>query len=185
MCLENFSLDHIFLLMMAALMGLICYVDLQLLLEMFKDYFKDQSIYNPDAFENCYKPQAGLRICFQCAATYCTGSCVVLVFCVAINLADKVVEQVACWLLNVTSLVFGPVVLTVSIYALRYIKAMGKVCDRYHGIWENQLNLMNIFILLLFLGMSFGITFTMIYERNLIIAQTSFVQDNSVFMKLS
>ena len=183
MCLEGCSVDHFFLILMTFVMCMILYVDLAMLLEMFREYFKVESQYSKDTFEHCYKPQAELRMCFQCVASYCAGSCVLLIFCVAFNLGDKILERVANWMLNASCLIFGPVLLLISTCGFSQIKALSRVCD-YRGIREDQINMMSIFILLIGFGIGLGITFTMLYEQTMLIAQSSFSAENSVLYRL-
>ena len=65
MCCENgITCDHFFLVIMTALSVLILYVDLKVLEEMFKEFFLIKHYVNEETYNNCYVPQAELRICF-------------------------------------------------------------------------------------------------------------------------
>ena len=183
MCLEGCSVDNIFLVIMCFVMSMILYVDLAMLYDMFRDFFKYEAEYSADTFQHCYKPQAELRMCFQCVASYCAACCVSMIFCVAFNLGDKILERVANWMLNLSCLIFGPVMLMITICGFSQFKALTRVCD-HRGIRDDQLNLMNIMILFIGFGIGLGITFTMLYEKTMMICQSSFAAENSILHQI-
>ena len=50
MCLEGCSVDNIFLMIMCFVMSMILYVDLAMLYDMFRDFFKYEAEYSADTF---------------------------------------------------------------------------------------------------------------------------------------
>ena len=184
MCCENgINIDHIFLTIMTGLAILILYIDLKVLEEMFKEFFLIKNYVDPETYSNCYQPQAELRICFQCGAIFCAGSCVLLTAVLALGLSDNMIEKIATKTINSICLVFGPIMLVCSIYGFVKFRAIASVCD-VGNIEKGQINFPGIFLLLVFFSISAGITITLIYEQTMSIVQTSFGQENSILYRV-
>lgn len=90
MCFDSndFSIDHVFLMIMTGISGLILYVDFKVLEQMFIEFFLIQYYIDDRTYIGCYKPQAELRIAFQCVAIYCAICCVILTGALAFAFSD-------------------------------------------------------------------------------------------------
>ena len=73
-----------------------------------------------------------MRIVFECYSTYCAILCVVLTGALAVGLSDDGVEWVAIKVINVSSLIFGPILFTICLIGWSKIKALTKVCGLHN-----------------------------------------------------
>ena len=74
-----------------------------------------------EIYESCYKPQAEMRIVFECYSIYSAVLCVVLTGALAINLSDEKIEWLATKIVNISFLLYGPILSTICIYGIRDI----------------------------------------------------------------
>lgn len=132
MCCE-FNLDNIFLFVMTAVSGLIVCIDMKVLEKMFEEYFLLSHYLDKETYQTCYKPQAEMRITFECYAIYCAILCVVLTGVLAFNMTDDTVDWVARKVVNVSFIIFGPILFTLCMMGLFNIKGLSLVCG-LHGI---------------------------------------------------
>ena len=108
----EFNLDNIFLFVMTAVSGLIVCIDLKVLEKMFEEYFLLKHYLDHETYMTCYKPQAEMRITFECYAIYCAILCVILTGVLAFNMSDDTIDWVARKVVNISFIVFGPILFT-------------------------------------------------------------------------
>lgn len=131
-CLE-FDFDNVFLFIMTGVSALIVFIDLKVLEKMFQEYFLLANYLDHETYDGCYKPQAEMRMTFECYAIYCAVLCTVLTGILAINLSDDHIDWVARKVVNVSLIVFGPLLFTICMAGFWNVKALSTVCG-LHGI---------------------------------------------------
>ena len=165
MCCE-LNLDNIFLFVMTAVSGLIVAIDLKVLEKMFEEYVLLKHYLDHDTYFGCYKPQAEMRMVFECYAIYSAVLCTLLTAALAFNLSDESVDWVARKVVNVSFIIFGPVLFTMCMVGFYNIKGLSKVCG-LHGIQPDSFNAVCIFLLLIFFCISVAISITMAMEKTM------------------
>jgi len=106
-----------------------------------------------------------MRIVFECYSIYSAVLCVVLTGALAINLSDQKIEWLAIKIVNVSFLLYGPILTTICMYGARDIKALSRICT-IQGI-SDQTNLVSIFVLFVTLCFALGVSFTMALEQTI------------------
>ena len=74
-----------------------------------------------------------MRICLEFYALYCAILCTILTGILALGLSDSAVDWVAQKTVNISYLVFGPILFTWCLYGFWNIKPLIRVCTP-HGI---------------------------------------------------
>ena len=92
---------------------------------------------------------------------------------VALGFDDEKLEWLAKKIINVSFMIYGPVMTTICVYGFCDIKALSRVCT-LHGISEKHTNFVTLFVLFACFGFSIGVSFAMAMERTLDIAQSIF-----------
>ena len=134
MCCE-FDFDNVFLFIMTGVSGLIVFIDLKVLEKMFEEYFLLKNYLDVDTYNGCYKPQAEMRMCFECYAIYCAILCTILTGVLAFNMRDESIDWVARKVVNVSFLMFGPLLFTLCMVGFYNVKGLSRVCG-LHGIQD-------------------------------------------------
>lgn len=88
-----------------------------------------------EIYDSCYKPQAEMRIVFECYSIYSAVLCVVLTGALAINLTDDKIEWLAIKIVNVSFMLYGPILTTICLYGAKDMKALSRICT-IQGISE-------------------------------------------------
>jgi hypothetical protein len=120
--------DSIFLVVLAGISGMILAIDFKVLEKMFQEYFKLKYYLPRETYEECYRPQAELRMAFECYAIYSAVICTALTFALAFNLSDEKLEWLARKTINVSFLIYGPVLTAISMFGTKDLKALSHMC---------------------------------------------------------
>jgi len=72
-------------------------------------------------------------MCFECYATYFAILSTILTGVLAFNLRDESIDWVAMKVVNVSFLMFGPVLFTLCMAGFYNVKGLSRVCE-FHGI---------------------------------------------------
>ena len=120
--------DNIFLIILTGISFLILAVDVKILQKLFEEFFKVQMYLDHDIYDSCYKPQAEMRIVFECYSIYSAVLCVVLTGALAINLSDDKIEWLAIKIVNISFLLYGPILTTICLYGVKDMKALSRIC---------------------------------------------------------
>ena len=121
-----------------------------------------------------------MRMCLECYATYFALLSTFLTGALTFNLSDASIDWVANKAINISFLMFGPVLFTICVAGFYNIKGLSLVCE-FHGIEQGQFNFINIFILVLFLLISLGISYWGLMEKTFYIAETHGNENTIVF----
>lgn len=124
-----------------------------------------------------------MRIVFECYSIYSAVLCVVLTGALAINLSDDKIEWLAIKIVNISFLLYGPILTTICLYGVRDMKALSRICT-LQGISEHT-NLVTVFVLFVTLSFGLGVSFTMALEKTIDMATNTFRNENSILYKLS
>lgn len=120
---------------------------------------------------------------FECYAIYSAVICTALTFALAFNLTDEKLEWLARKTINISFLIYGPVLTAISIFGCKDLRALSHMCT-INGI-QNHTNFVNLFVLFTCLVFGLGVTVTMVLERSLDIAQQSFNNSDSIVYQLT
>ena len=110
-----------------------------------------------------------MRITFECYSTYNAILCVVLTGALAIGISDNTIDIVAEKLINITGILYGPVLFIICSIGWSNIKAMCNVCG-VRGIVKDEFNGVSIFILIIFTLFSIGVSLALMYEKTIELA---------------
>jgi hypothetical protein len=152
------SADSVFLLIMTALSCLIVYVDFQVLEKMFEEYFLLRHYLDANTYNNCYAPQAQMRMIFEGYAIYVAVLVTTLTACLAFNLSDDQIVWVAKKVINVSAIAFGPLLFTLCTYGIFHMKALSKVCG-LKGIDPNDFNYVCVILVIIFMLVGLAISY--------------------------
>lgn len=119
-----------------------------------------------------------MRIVFECYAIYSAVMCTALTLALAVNLPDNLLESLAKRVINVSFLIYGPVMTAVCLFGLKDIKALSHMCT-INGM-QQKTNYVNLFVLFICLTFGVCVTTVMILERTWDLAMRSFRNENSV-----
>ena len=151
--------DCIFLAVLTGVSFLILAVDFKVLEKMFQEYFKVNQILDNKLYFECYKPQAEMRIVFECFAIFSGLICSVLTVALTVNLSDDSIEWVARKVVNAFFLLYGPILTMLCVYGFTEIKALSSICTM-HGISHHS-NYVNLFVLVVAACFSVSVTLMM------------------------
>lgn len=124
-----------------------------------------------------------MRITFECYAIYSAVICTMLTFALAFTYSDDALEWVAKKTINLSFLIYGPVLATICIFGLRDVKSLMHLCT-VNGVQENT-NLVNVFVLVICLLFGLAVTTCMLMEKTFDMAQQSFRNESSIIYQLS
>ena len=144
---------------------IIVIVDIDILKKTFVEYFALKNFLDYQIYSECYKPQAEMRIVFQCYAIYAATVCSILTSTLALGLPDTWVEIIARYIINVCYMAFGPILLTFVQYGFAHFKSLAFVCSP-RGI-THHINFIDIVLLIACFVFSMGVTFTMAMQKTL------------------
>lgn len=113
-----------------------------------------------------------MRLVFESYAIYSAIICCALTSVLALGFSDDHVELAAKKVINITFLIYGPVMFTICMYGLKDINALSCICT-VHGISEHS-NFIGIFVLFSCIIFSAGVTFTMAMEETLDMSNIAF-----------
>lgn len=110
-----------------------------------------------------------MRMCFECYAIYCAILCTILTGVLAFNMRDESIDWVARKVVNVSFLMFGPLLFTLCVVGFYNVKGLSRVCG-LHGIQDGQFNAVCIFILIIFFCISLGVSYSMLMQKTIDVA---------------
>lgn len=184
MCCCDFDFDNVFLLLMTAVCVMITYVDVKVLEKMFEEYFMMSHYLDQNTYNQCYKPQSIMRICLECYAVYCAMLSVLLTGAIAINLPDASVDWLARKIVNLSALVFGPVLFTLCAIGVYHWRDLSVVCG-LHGVYAQQFNGVCIFLLFVVTVVSLAVNYGLVWSKTLDVAEACFADENSILYRIS
>jgi hypothetical protein len=158
-------------------------IDLEVLKRTFQEFFQLKEYLDTQVYQECYKPQAEMRIVFQGYAIYAAIVCTILTSALAFDLSDNLVELVARFIINICYVVFGPVLLVFVNYGFMHFKSLAFICSP-RGI-THHINFVDIVILLGCFVFALCVTFSMAMQKTLDMAQQSFQDENSLIYRLT
>ena len=100
-----------------------------------------------------------MRIVLQGYAIYGAVVCTILTGALAFNLSDNAIESTARAIINLSYLIFGPLLLTFVNYGFAHFKQLAFVCSP-RGI-THHVNFVDILVVLTAFILSLCVTFTM------------------------
>lgn len=124
-----------------------------------------------------------MRIVFECYSIYSAVLCVVLTGALAVNLSDTKIEWLAIKIVNISFLLYGPLLSTICLYGIKDIKGLSRICT-LQGISKHT-NFVTVFVLFVCFSFSLGVSFTMTMEKTIDMAQATFRNENSILYQLS
>mmetsp|Transcript_17389 Transcript_17389/g.29257 ORF Transcript_17389/g.29257 Transcript_17389/m.29257 type:complete len:111 (-) Transcript_17389:381-713(-) len=107
-----------------------------------------------------------MRMCFECYAIYCAVLCTMLTGVLAFNLSDQSIDWVARKVINISFLVFGPVLFTICMGGFYNIKGLSRVCG-LHGIQPDSFNAVCVFLLVIFFGIALAVSYSMAMQKTM------------------
>ena len=122
------NLDNIFLFVMTGVSALIVVIDLKVLEKMFEEYFLLRHYLDHETYFSCYKPQAEMRIIFQCYSIYWAYLCTLMTSVISIGLSEKNIHYVLIKNVQVVELLVGPLLFLICCYGLYFIRPISSVC---------------------------------------------------------
>ena len=124
-----------------------------------------------------------MRMVFECFAIYSALICTTLTMILALGFSDDKIEWVARKVINISFLLYGPVLLTVCMYGCGEMKGLSRICT-LHGITD-QTNYVSLFVLFSCMAFAVFVSFTMAMEKTLDMAHESFTNENSIMYRLT
>jgi hypothetical protein len=122
-----------------------------------------------------------MRLVFESYAIYSAIICCALTSILTLGFGDHNVEFVAKKVINISFLMYGPVMFTICMYGLKDINALACICT-VHGISEHS-NFISVFVLFSCILFSLGVTFTMAMEETLDMSSSAFRDENSILYR--
>lgn len=124
-----------------------------------------------------------MRLVFESYAIYSALICVSLTTVLALGFSDDHIEFVARKVINISFLIYGPVLFTICLYGLKDINALSCICT-VHGISEHA-NFIGVFVLFSCILFSLGVTLTLAMEETLDMSNTAFRDENSILYRIT
>lgn len=175
--------DCIFLAVLTGISLLILAVDFKVLEKMFQEYFKVNQVLDNKLYYECYKPQAEMRIVFECFAIFSAIICSLLTLVLTLQLSDDSIEYVARKVVNMFFMLYGPILTTLCVYGFTEIQQLSRICTM-HGISQHS-NYVNLFVLVVAAIFSISVTVMMAMEKTMDIASVAFTNEQSIIYRLS
>ena len=107
-----------------------------------------------------------MRIVFECYAIYSAFICTLLTTVLALGFSDDKIEWVARKVINVSFLLYGPVLSTICVYGVTDIKSLARICT-LRGVTDSHTNWVTVFVLLGCFTFAVFVSFTMAMEQTL------------------
>ena len=101
----------------------------------------------------------------------------------ALKCTDQFVEFAARLIINLSFLVFGPILLTFVNYGFVHFKQLAFVCTPRGA--SHRINFLDIVLILTCFVIALCVTFTMAMEKTLDMAQQSFQDENSLIYRVA
>ena len=114
-----------------------------------------------------------MRIIFEGYAIYVAIIVTLLTAILAFNLSDEAIIWVAKKVINISALVFGPLLFTLCAYRIYHFKALSKVCG-LKGIEHNEFNYVCIILVAVFCLVGLAVTFFLANQKTMDMAHESF-----------
>lgn len=124
-----------------------------------------------------------MRIVFQGYSIYSAVICCILIGGLAFEFAESTTEGIAKMSINLSYLVFGPLLLTFVNYGFAHFKNIAFTCS-LRGI-THHVNFPNIAVLLFCFVLSLCLTFSMAITKTIDMAQQGFTDENSLIYRLT
>lgn len=175
--------DNLPLKLLLAISVAVVVVDVEVLRKTFAEYAQLKNYLDHETYHECYKPQAEMRIVFQCYSIFAAFVCSLLTATLAFGLSDQWVEAVARGVINICYLAFGPILLTFVNYGFAHFKNLSFVCSP-RGI-THHINFIDIVLLLGSFVFALCVTFTMAMQKTLDMAQQCFQDESSLVYRLT
>ena len=96
-------------------------------------------------------------------AIYCAILCVCLTGALSFNISDESIDKMLMKILNVTYIIFGPLLFTGCLYGFKNFKAISRLCDI--RIYHDQVNFAGVVMLLIFFCISIAVSIAMIIDK--------------------
>lgn len=125
-----------------------------------------------------------MRMFFESFAIYCAVIVVVLTAALAFNLSDDGILWIAKKVVNISFLLFGPILFTLCMYGMFNIKSLARVCG-IRGIIPGEFNYVCVTLVVIFLIMSLAITYWLATQKTMDIAQSSFSDETSLLFSMT
>ena len=125
-----------------------------------------------------------MRIIFECYAIYSAVICTALTSVLALGLDDDKIEWVARKVINISFLLYGPVLIVLCCYGFKDIHALSKVCT-LQGISTHHTNYVTVFVLFACFCFALGCSLTMTMEKTMDMAQLAFTNENSIMYRIT
>ena len=113
-----------------------------------------------------------MRIVFECYAIYSALICTALTTVLALAFSDDKIEWVARKVINISFMIYGPVMTTLCMFGIHNVKSLGKICT-VNGM-SSHTNYVNLFVLISCLAFGVFVSMTMVIEQTMDMAQQSF-----------
>ena len=124
-----------------------------------------------------------MRVVFECYAVYSALLCSVLCVALALNLDHHHIEMVAKYSINVSFLIYGPVLFTVCMLGFYNHKALTSVC-LVNGISPGT-NYVNLFVLVIAAFFGLMTCLCMAFEQTVDMARVAFTNEDSLLFRIS
>jgi hypothetical protein len=157
-------------------------VDIEVLVRTVVEFRQLGSYLDHTTFNTCYKPQAEMRIAFQGFAIYSALACILLTTAIAFSCSERAVEFLARLIVNLSYIMFGPILLCFVNFGFTHFKGLAFVCSP-RGV-THQVNFVDIVVLLTAFVISLCVTFTMAMQKTIDMASASFTDENSIIYRI-
>lgn len=117
-------------------------------------------------------------------AIYCAILCTVLTGILAINLNDQAIDWCARKIVNLSFLMFGPVLFTLCLWGWWNFKGLSRVCG-LSGTNHHSFNGVCIFLLVVISIISLAVTYSMAMSKTIDMATNAFLDENSMLYRMS
>lgn len=125
-----------------------------------------------------------MRIVFECYAIYSALLCFVLTGVLAVGASDDTIEYVAVKIINISFMIYGPLLTTICLYGFFHVNALAAVCT-INGIQHGNTNYVSVFVLVICFLFSLSVFFTMIMEKTSDMANEIGLNENSVIYRIT
>jgi hypothetical protein len=124
-----------------------------------------------------------MRIVFEGFAIFSALVCTLLTLALTLNLSDDNIEWCARKVVNLSFLLYGPILTTLCIYGFFEAKQLSRICTM-HGVSQHS-NFVNLFVLVIASIFSISVTIMMAMEKTMDMASVTFTNESSIIYRLS
>ena len=181
---NQFVMEHAALLFGTFFLTLVVYIELKVFRKMLEEYFMLRSYLDNTTYVNCYKPQAEMRLLFELLCIYLAIIGVVLTGTPAFNFTNDWIKIILKKVINLSALIFGPLLFTFCLYGFKHFKELAAVCT-LRGIKPNSDNFVNISLLFISCFVSISVSHSIIFFKKMELAEQSFGDENSILNKIT